>query len=138
MKKVILIFTVIILASCSSNIKFIQTNANYVPREKPEKADIVISPHKFKRPFTPIGFIEVILDRNTSRFKFTQLMIKKAREIGADGIMMVKYNIDKDIYMNHYRDVVGKGPWRHRVVQSKRVVKVNKVTTGIAVIFEKE
>ncbi len=138
MKKIILLGFIVISVSCSSHVKFIQTDPNFVVHEKPEISDIHFSPKKFKRPCTPIGFIEVILDKNTSRFKFTQLMIKKAREIGADGVMLVKYNIDQDIYAKHYRNVVGKGSWKHRVVRSNKVVRVSKVATGIAVVFDKE
>jgi len=135
-KKILLIIIPLLVVSCSSHIRFIQTDENYVPYEKSDTANIVFTPNKVQRPHQPIGIIEIILDKHARKLEITQMMIKKAREIGADGVMMVKYDIDKEVYFDHYKDVVGRGPWKRHVVRTKRRVKVNKIATGVAVVFK--
>jgi len=136
MKRITFFIVLLMVISCSSNVKFIQTDDNYELRAKPEGSEIVIAPKKLNRPHIPIGIIEVTLDKRARKLEFTRLMTEKAREIGVDAVMMVKYDVDKDVYIDRYAKVVGKGPWRHRVFRTKRRVKVNKIATGIAVVFE--
>lgn len=59
-----------------------------------------------------------------------------AREIGADGVMLVEYDIDRSVYVGRHHAVVGRGPWRRHVVVSQPRAAVRKTATGIAVIFK--
>ena len=93
---------------------------------------------KIKRPHRVIGIIEASLGKNARRVELDALMIKKAREIGADGIMLVEYDVDPTVYVTHHHNIVGRGPWKHHVVRRRKHVKVDKTATGIAVIFNKE
>jgi hypothetical protein len=64
------------------------------------------------------------------------LMIKKAREIGADGVMLVEYDVDPTVYVSNHHSVVGHGPWKHHIVKRTKHVKVDKTANGIAVVFK--
>ena len=49
--------------------------------------------------------------------------------------MQVEYDVDRDVYVERHGAVVGRGPWRHRVVRRTTHTSVMKTATGIAVIF---
>jgi hypothetical protein len=83
-----------------------------------------------------IGIIEVELDRTARRGELDVLLLKKAREIGADAVMLVDYDADRDVYFERHHALVGRGPWRRHVVTTRKRVEVKKTATGIAVILE--
>ena len=62
--------------------------------------------------------------------------MKKAREVGADAVILVEYDVDRQVYVERHSRVVGSGPWRRRVVTSKPHVAVEKTATGLAVLFK--
>ena len=126
---------VLFLCGCSSNVRFIKTDDTYVPEAKPAGAEIVFRPGKIARPHHVIGVIEVELGRKARRPQLDALLVKKAREIGADGVMLVEYDIDRSVYVDRHHAVVGRGPWRRHVVVSQPRASVKKTATGLAVIF---
>ncbi len=137
MKKLLLLaFCLAILLNCSSNVRFIQTDASYVISPKNEHDRIVFKHEKINRPHTVIGVIQAYLDKQARRPQLDALMISKAREIGADGLMLVEYNIDRDVYLEKHHRVVGRGPWRRHVVATHPRHVVKKSASAIAVVFE--
>jgi hypothetical protein len=138
MKNIIFLFLIIMISiGCSSsNVKYTKIDESYVVKPKPANSQIVLTTDKIKRPHHVIGIIEANLGKKARRVELNALMIKKAREIGADGIMLVEYDVDPTVYVSHHHGVVGKGPWKHHVVKRKKHVKVEKTANGIAVIFK--
>lgn len=120
----------------SSNVKYTKTDEAYIEAPKPADAQILLTGDKIKRPHRVIGIIEAHLGKDARRVELNALMIKKAREIGADGIMLVEYDIDPTVYVSDHHSVVGQGPWRHHVIRRKKYVKVDKTANGIAVVFD--
>jgi len=138
MKKfAILLFVIFIVIGCSSsNVTYTKIDESYVETPKPSNAEIVLTSEKIKRPHRVIGVIEAHLGKNARRVELNALMIKKAREIGADGIMLVEYDVDPTIYISKHHGVVGKGPWKHHVVRKTKHVKIDKTANGVAVVFK--
>ena len=130
-----LILIVLLILGCSSNVKFIPKDESYVAVEKPGDAKIVFKQGRIQRPHKVIGIIEANLGRDARKMDLNKLMIEKAREVGADGIMLVEYDIDRDVYMERHHTVVGRGPWRRHVVRSRPRASVEKTAAGVAVVF---
>ena len=120
----------------SSNVKYTKIDESYVGKPKPSDAEIVFTSKEIKRPHRVIGIIEANLGKKARRVELDALMIKKAREIGADGIMLVEYDVDPTVYVTHHHKFVGRGPWKHHVVRRRKHVKVDKIANGIAVVFK--
>jgi Na+-transporting methylmalonyl-CoA/oxaloacetate decarboxylase gamma subunit len=120
----------------SSNVKYTKIDESYVESPKPAGAEIVFTSKKIKKPHRVIGVIEASLGRKARKVELDALMIKKAREIGADGIMLVEYDVDPTVYVTHHHNIVGHGPWKHHVVRSRKHVKIDKTANGIAVVFK--
>ncbi len=136
-KSAILLFLIFIVIGCSSsNVTYTKIDESYVETPKPSNAEIVLTSEKIKRPHRVIGVIEAHLGKNARRVELNALMIKKAREIGADGIMLVEYDVDPTIYVSKHHGVVGKGPWKHHVVRKTKHVKIDKTANGVAVVFK--
>jgi len=123
------------LMSCSSPVRFIQTDELYQPNEKSDQEEIVFRRGRIERPHTVIGIIEAQLGKRARRPELDALILSKARDIGADGVMLLEYDVDRDIYIEHHHAVVGHGPWRRHVVGSQPRVDVKKTASAIAVIF---
>jgi hypothetical protein len=138
MKRVIFFLLIILISiGCSSsNVKYTKIDESYIETPKAADAEIVLTQSKIKRPHRVIGIIDANLGKDARRIELNALMIKKAREIGADGIMLVEYDVDPTVYVSNHHSVVGKGPWRHHVVRRTRHVKIDKTATGIAVVFK--
>lgn len=131
------VLLVAFLGGCaSSTVYFTQTDDSYVPRSSPAGAEIVFRHDRIERPHRVIGVIHAGLHRRARKVELDALLRKKAREIGADGVMLVEYDIDRDVYLEHHYAVVGQGPSRRRVVGTERRVEVKKTASRIAVIFE--
>jgi len=138
MKRLILLLLIILLSiGCSSsNVKYTKIDESYIESPKAADAEILLTQDKIERPHRVIGIIEANLGKDARRVELNALMVKKAREIGADGIMLVEYDIDPTVYVTNHHNVVGKGPWKHHVVSRTRHVKIDKTATGIAVVFK--
>jgi hypothetical protein len=135
-KLIFVLVAVVMIAGCSSPVRFIQTDETYVPAAKPKDAEIVFRHDKIMRPHQVIGVIEAVLDKRARRPELDALIIKKAREIGADGVMLVEYDVDRNVYLETHHAVVGRGPWKRHVVGRVPRVDVKKTATAIAVIFQ--
>jgi hypothetical protein len=125
-----------LLAGCGPNIKFTAADDNYVIKPKPSNSEIVLRMDKIDRPHQVIGIIEAEMGRDGSRPELNRLMINKAREVGADGLMLVDYDIDRTTYLERHHTVVGRGPWRTHVVRTRAHTSVNKTACAVAVIFK--
>ncbi len=125
-----------LLTGCATNVWFTKTDESYVPKAKPAGAEIVFRRTKIQRPHRVVGVITAELGKKARRPELDALLIKKAREVGADGVMLVEYDVDREVYIDTHHAVVGRGPWRRHVVGHRRRVEVNKTATGIAVVFE--
>jgi hypothetical protein len=119
-----------------SNVKYTKIDEAYIEVPKAVDAEIVLTQSKIKRPHRIVGIIEASLGKGARRVELNALMINKAREIGADGIMLVEYDVDPTVYVSNHHSVVGQGPWEHHVVRRTRHVKIDKTATGIAVVFK--
>ncbi|MFQ5569641.1 MAG: hypothetical protein ACE5G0_08190 [Rhodothermales bacterium] len=136
MKQVIpLLLLAAVLSGCASNARFIQTDETYVVAPKPEGTNIVFRRDAIRRQHRVIGVLEAELGRRASRADLNALLIKKAREIGADGVMLVEYDVDRQVYYDRHHTVVGRWNRRH-VVRTRRRVDVDKTATGVAVVFQ--
>jgi hypothetical protein len=133
---VLCLLILLVIGCSSSNVKYTKIDESYIESPKTTDAEIALTNKKFERPHRVIGIIEVNLGKDARRFELNQLMLKKAREIGADGIMLVEYDVDPTVYVSNHHSVVGRGPWRHHVVRRKKHFKVDKTATGIAVVFK--
>ena len=103
-----LILLMVFLIGCaSSNVWFTQIDESYVREPKPKDAEIVFRRGRIERPHRVIGVIEVELDKTARKVELDALMVKKAREIGADGVMLVEYDVDRDVYVETHHAVVG-------------------------------
>jgi len=132
----LLAFVPLLIGCASSNVSFIQTDELYVPRAKPEGTEILLLHGRVKRPHRVIGIIEAELNRTAHRGELDALLVKKAREIGADGVMLVDYDVDRAVYFERHHALVGRGPWRRHVVASRKRVEVRKTASGIAFVLE--
>ena len=138
MKQLTSLFVLVLAVTatgCASNVNFIQTDDTYEPHRKPREAVVVFRHDRIERPHRVIGIIEAELDRYARRPELDDLMIRKAHEIGADGVMLVEYDVNRDVYIEHHHHVVGRGPWRHHVVTSHPRSHVKKTASGVAVVF---
>lgn len=132
-----LVLGLLLLAGCgSSTVSFVQTHEPFVPKAKPKDAEIVFREGKIQRPHVVVGVITAELGKKARRPELNALLVRKAREIGADGVMLVQYDIDRDVYLERHHHVVGRGPWRRHVVGTQRRVAVKKTASGIAVVFK--
>ncbi len=127
----------LLLTGCGAgNVRFIQTSDSFVPSPKPSGTEIVFRQAMIDRPHTVVGVITAELGKKARRPELDALLVKKAREIGADGLMMVQYDVDRDVYLERHHGVVGRGPWRHHVVGTRRRVEVKRTASAIAVVFD--
>ncbi len=127
---------IVFLVGCASNVRFIKTDDSYVEKSKSRDTKIVFTHHKVHRPHRVIGVIEAHLGKHARRPQLDALLIGKAREIGADAVMLVEYDKDVSVYYENYHKVIGRGPWRRHVVATHKKVDVEKTATGIAVVFK--
>ena len=137
--KLVIFFSLLILlvnGCSSSNVKYTKIDDSYIGTPKSVDAEIILTQKKIKRPHRVIGIIEANLGKGARRVELNALMVKKAREIGADGVMLVEYDVDPTVYVTHHHNIVGRGPWKHHVVRRKKHVKVDKTANGIAVVFK--
>ena len=89
MKRLVIIgILTIFLVGCSSNVRFISTDSTYICKAKPKNANIVFRRGRITRPHRVIGVIEAKLGRKARRPELDALLMKKARAIGADGVML--------------------------------------------------
>ena len=129
------IILALLVIGCSSNVRFVQTDDSYVIRAKPNESEIVFRQDQIKRPHKVIGVIEATLGKGARRPELNALLIQKAKEIGADAIMLVDYDVDRTVYLERHHAVVGRGPFRTHIVSAHPRAKVEKSAKGIAVIF---
>jgi len=127
---------VLMIVSCSSPVRFIQTDEFYESQEKSQNEEIIFRRGRIERPHSVIGIIEAQLGKRSRRSELDALILEKARDIGADGVMLVEYDIDRDVYIEQHHAVVGHGPWRRHIVGSHPRVEVKKSASAIAVIFD--
>lgn len=131
-----LLIGMLLLVGCASNVRFIQTDETYKPTSKGEDAEIVFRHDKVIKPHRVVGVIVAELGKNARRPELDALLVKKCREIGADGVMLVEYDTDRELYLERYHAIVGRGPWKRHVIGMRPVTKVKKTATGIAFVFE--
>lgn len=120
---------------CSTPATFIQTDESYVPEPRPDDAPLLFRQDAIRRSHRVIGIIEAQLGRRATRDDLNDLLRQKAREVGADGVMLVEYGVDRDVYYTRHRAVVGP-LGRTRVKRSGRRVDVQRLAIGTAVVFE--
>jgi hypothetical protein len=126
----------LLLACASSNVRFIQIDESYLISPKPADAYILLRSGPIERPHRVIGVIEVELREKARRVELDGALLRKAREIGADGLMLVEYDVDREVYLERHGAVVGRGPWRRHVVRTRKSVEVKKTASAVAVVFE--
>jgi len=127
----------VMFAACASpNVWFTRTDETYQPVARPPDARVVFQTGRIERPHRVIGVLTAELGREAERPQLDALLLGKAREVGADGVMLVEYDVDREVYLESHHAVVGRGPWRRHVVGRHRRVDVTKTATGIAVRFE--
>jgi len=124
------------LSGCGSHVHFIQIDPGFEPAALASDAGVSMRRERFRRPHRVVGIIEAELGRDARRIDLDALLIGKAREIGADGLMLVEYDVDRDVYVERHSRGVGRGPWRHHVVRARRRVDVDKRASAVAVVFE--
>ena len=133
------ILTVLILtgfiAGCSSSVRFIPLDETYVQNSKPKDAEIIFQRKAIQRPHRVIGIIEAELGRKARKPELNALIMKKAREIGADGVMLVEYDVDREVYIRTHHAVIGRGPYKRHVVGRSRQVDVKRTASAVAIIF---
>ncbi|MBN1211315.1 MAG: hypothetical protein JXA92_01950 [candidate division Zixibacteria bacterium] len=124
-----------IVAGCSSGVRFIPLDETYVKQAKPRDAEIIFQRNAIERPHRVIGIIEAELGRKARKPELNTLIIKKAREIGADGVMLVEYDVDREVYIQTHHAVIGRGPYKRHVVGHSRRVEVKRTASAVAIIF---
>ncbi|MBN2542072.1 hypothetical protein JXI42_04335 [bacterium] len=136
MKKLLAMLLIgLFLVSCASNVKFVQTDDTFEPEERPSSAPLVYTEDEIERPHKVVGVISAELGKGARKPELDALIKEKALELGVDGVMLVEYDVDKDVYVDSHHGIVGRGPWRRHVVTKTPHVKVKKTASGIAVIF---
>ncbi len=125
-----------LVAGCASNVRFIKTADEFEPGPKPDEEPVNLRVADAIRPYEVVGVIEAKLGGRARRADLDALLIKKAREIGVDAVIFVEYGIDRDAYIERHGHVIGRGPWRHRVVTGRPRVTVEKTATGLAVLYK--
>ena len=137
MKRILSVLLLIgFLAGCSSNVRFIPLDETYEQQSKPKDAEIIFKRQIIKRPHRVIGIIEAELGRKARKPELDALIMKKAREIGADGVMLVEYDVDRDVYIRTHHAVIGRGPYKRHVVGHSRRVDVKRTASAVAIIFK--
>lgn len=137
LKITVLPVIILLLTGCASNVRFIQTDEHYQVRAKSSLDEILFRSGEFERPHQIIGVIEAELGGKARKPELDALLIRKAREIGADGLMLVEYDTDKNIYWEKHRTVVGPGYRKPRVIVSSRPrVEIRRTASALAVIFK--
>ena len=131
-----LVLLLMLLVGCAPRVRFIQTDESYQPYPKAKTADMIFSRDRIKQSHRVIGIIVAELNRQARRPELNALIVRKAREVGADGVMLVEYDVERDLYIQRHHDVVMDGPWRTHIVTSRPQVEVKKTATAIAVIFK--
>ena len=124
------------LAGCAPNVKFIQTDEAFVPKAGPAGEPVDFRIGDIARPYKVVGVLEAQLGREARRPELDALLLKKAKEIGVDAVILVEYDVDRHVYVERHHGVVGRGPWRHHVVTSNPRGAVEKTATGLAVVFD--
>ena len=124
-----------IIGCGSTNVWFTKTDDSYVATAKPADSQVVFRRGKIQRPHRVVGVITAELGKKARRPELDALLVRKAREIGADGVMLVEYDVDRDVYVDTHHAVVGHGPWRRHVVGAHKRVDVKKTASCIAVVF---
>jgi hypothetical protein len=128
---------ILLTVGCSSsNVRYTKIDESYVGTPKPAGADILLTQGDIQRPHHAIGIIEANLGKDARRVELNALLVKKAREVGADGVILVEYDVDPSVYVTNHHRIVGHGPWKHHVVTKTKRVKVEKTASGIAVVFK--
>ena len=129
------ILLLFVMTACASNVRFVQTDESYIIKPKAADSTIIVRKGKIRRPHRVIGVIEATLGKKARRPELDALLVQKAKEIGADGVMSVEYDIDRSVYLERHHAVVGRGPYRTHVVSTRPHAKVEKSASGIAVVF---
>ena len=124
------------LAGCASHVHFVQTDKGFVPGAQVVEDPVLVRGHRPDRSHHGVGFIHTELGRRAQRADLDRLLREKAREIGADGVMLVEYGVHRDVYHERHHRVVGRGPWRRHVVRDKKRVTVEKSASGVAFVFD--
>jgi len=136
MKRILSVLLLIgFIAGCSSSVRFIPLDETYVKQARPKDAEIIFQRQAIQRPHRVIGIIEAELGRKARKPELNALIMKKAREIGADGVMLVEYDVDRDVYIQTHHAVIGRGPYRRYVVGHSRRVEVKRTASAVAIIF---
>jgi hypothetical protein len=133
---VFLLLILLTVGCSSSNVRYTAIDESYVGTPKPAQAEIILTQGTIKRPHHVIGIIEAKLGKDARRAELNALLLRKAREVGADGIMLVEYDVDPTVYVSKHHSVVGTGPWKHHVITKTKYIKVDKTASGIAVVFK--
>ncbi len=126
----------VVIGCAPSNVRFTRLDETYQPYARPPDAEVLFRDGVIKRPHRVVGIITAELGREARRPELDALVVRKAREVGADGVMLVEYDVDRDVYLDTHHRVVGRGPWRHHVAGRRRRVEVKRTVTAIAVVFE--
>jgi hypothetical protein len=130
------VLVLIMLAGCAPRVRFIQTDASYQPYPRAKSAEIVFRKDRINRPHQVIGIIIAELGRQARRPELNALIVCEARDVGADGVMLVEYDVERDAYIQRHHDVVMDGPWRTHIITTRPQVEVKKTATAIAVVFK--
>jgi len=131
-----LVFGVIVFLSCSSNVRFVRTAGDYAVSPKPASRYIVFTEDKIQRPHKVIGIIHAELGKKARRAVLNDLLLKKAHEIGADGLMLVEYNVQRSDYLEDNHSIIGRGPALRDMLDQNPQHVVKKTASAIAVVFK--
>lgn len=136
MKRILsVLLLAVFMAGCASNVHFIPLDETYKAQAKLKDAEILFQRKAIEKPHRVIGIIEAELGRKASKADLDALIMKKAREIGADGVMLVEYDVDRDVYIRTHHAVIGRGPYRRHIVGHSRQVEVKRTASAVAVVF---
>ncbi|MFP4460186.1 MAG: membrane lipoprotein lipid attachment site-containing protein [Candidatus Zixiibacteriota bacterium] len=141
MKRIIFaLFLTFLFAGCAQNVWFEQIDESYEPEPNPAGKDIVFSQKTIDQPHRVLGIIQAELEKDANRGDLNKLLIEKANEIGADGLMAVEYDISKSRYVEKHHHVVRSGPYRrkHHVIRKTPRVDVDKTASAIAIKFKEK
>lgn len=133
--KIVAVIMLFLATGCSSSVHFIQTDESYLIQSRSEDSAVVFRQGMIRRPHKIIGVLEATLGKGSRRSDLNTLLIKKTKEIGADGVMLVDYDVDRTVYLERHHAIVGRGPFRRHVGSVHPRASVEKSARGIAVIF---
>lgn len=131
----VLAFVLLGAGCAASPVVFVPLDDDYTPSPRPDDAQVVLNRAAVERPHRVIGIIEAQLGQNATREALNDLLRRKAREVGADGLMLVEYDVDLDVYYTRHRAVVGPRG-RTRVQRAGRRFDVEKRAVGTAIVFD--